>query len=68
MNFKIVSAGVDLSDFKDEKKLVSKLIKYSEPNKGKKTIFIVSHRKNPIKNCDTVIDLEKENKTKNIES
>jgi len=40
INFKIVSGGMDLSDFKDEKEVVSKLIKYSEPNKGKKTIFI----------------------------
>tara|TARA_B100000586_G_scaffold213804_1_gene160744 strand:- start:299 stop:1852 length:1554 start_codon:yes stop_codon:yes gene_type:complete len=40
VNFKIISAGVDLSDFKDEKELVSKLIKYSEPNKERKTIFI----------------------------
>ena len=40
INFKIVSAGIKLSDFKDEKDVVLKLIKYSEPNKKKKTIFV----------------------------
>ncbi len=40
INFKIVSAGMNLSDFKNEEITVSNLIKYSEPNKDKKTIFI----------------------------
>ncbi len=40
INFKIVSASVDLSDFKNEYEVASKLIRYSEPNKQKKTIFI----------------------------
>ena len=31
---------MDLSDFKDEKEVASKLIKYSEPNKERKTIFV----------------------------
>ena len=30
--------------------------------KGRKTVFIVSHRKNPIKYCDKVINLEELNK------
>ena len=38
VNFKIVSAGMNLSDFKDETEVALKLIKYSEPNKKKKTI------------------------------
>jgi len=40
INFKIVSAGMKLSDFKDETEVALKLIKYSEPNKKKKTIFV----------------------------
>ena len=40
INFKIVSAGMKLSDFKDEKEVALKLIRYSEPDKKKKTIFI----------------------------
>ena len=40
INFKIVSAGIDLNEFKDETEVVSKLIKYSEPIKTRKTIFI----------------------------
>ena len=40
INFKIVSANMELSDFKDEKEVASKLIRYSEPNKEKKTIFV----------------------------
>ena len=31
---------MELSDFKDEKEVASKLIRYSEPNKEKKTIFV----------------------------
>ncbi len=40
INFKIVSAGMNLSDFKNEKEVVLKLIKYSEVDKKKKTIFV----------------------------
>ena len=40
INFKIVSAGMKLSEFKDEKKVALELIKYSEPDKKKKTIFV----------------------------
>ena len=40
INFKIVSAGMNLSDFKDEAEVALKLIKYSEPDKKKKTIFV----------------------------
>ena len=40
INFKIVSAKVDMTSFKDEESVASKLIKYSEPNKSVKTIFI----------------------------
>ncbi len=40
INFKIISAGMNLNEFKDDIKTASKLIKYSEPDKNKKTIFI----------------------------
>jgi len=40
INFKIVSAGMNLSDFKNETEVALKLIKYSEPDKKKKTIFV----------------------------
>ncbi len=40
VNFKIVTAGIDLSEFKDQKLVLSKLIKISEPKKDQKTIFI----------------------------
>ncbi len=40
IKFKIVSAKVDMASFKDEVDVASKLIKYSEPNKKVKTIFI----------------------------
>ena len=40
ISFKIVSAAMDLSDFRDMKEVASKLIRYSEPNKNKKTIFV----------------------------
>ena len=35
INFKIVSAGMNLSDFKDYLEVASKLIKYSDPEKKK---------------------------------
>ena len=40
INFKIVSAKIDMANFKDEVDVVSKLIKYSEPSQNIKTIFI----------------------------
>ena len=40
INFKIVSAGMKLSDFKNELEVAKKLIKYSEPKKNEKTIFV----------------------------
>ena len=40
INFKIVSAKIDMENFKDEVDVASKLIKYSEPNKKVKTIFV----------------------------
>jgi len=40
INFKIVSGDMNLSDFKNEAEVASKLIKYSEPDKKKKTIFV----------------------------
>ena len=36
INFKIVSAKIDMENFKDEVDVASKLIKYSEPNKKSK--------------------------------
>ena len=40
INFKIVSAGISLSEFKDQRLVISKLIKLSEPIKNEKTIFV----------------------------
>ena len=40
INFKIVSAKIDMANFKDEVDVATKLIKYSEPNKKVKTVFI----------------------------
>ena len=40
INFKIVSAKIDMANFKNEVDVASKLIKYSEPNKQLKTVFI----------------------------
>ena len=39
-NFKVVSAGMELSEFKNNFEVASKLVKFSEPEKNKKTIFI----------------------------
>lgn len=39
----------------------TEIMKIIDSLKGKKTILIVSHRKNPIKNCDIVINLESKN-------
>ena len=40
INFKIVSAGMSLSDFKNEMATAKNLIKYSNPDTKKKTIFV----------------------------
>ena len=40
VNFKIVSAQFNLSDFANQQKIINKLVKLSEPNKGKKTVFV----------------------------
>ncbi len=40
LNFKIISARMDLAEFKDIEQVALKLIKYSSPDKKKKTIFI----------------------------
>ena len=40
INFKIVSAGNKLSEFKDQIFVISKLIKMSEPEKDQNTIFV----------------------------
>ena len=40
INFKVVSASMNLSDFKNETEVASKLIKYSDPIMEKNTIFI----------------------------
>ena len=40
VNFKIVSAGTNLSEFKNPNLVVKKLITFSEPNKDQETIFV----------------------------
>ncbi len=40
INFKIVTAGLNLFEFNDPLLVTSKLIKFSEPNKEAKTIFV----------------------------
>mgnify|MGYP001170339881 CR=1 FL=1 len=40
ITFKVVSSGANLNEFKDLKLVISKLIKISEPDKNKKTIFV----------------------------
>ena len=40
INFKIVSAHIDLLEFQDKEKVIVKLIKYSNPDKDKATIFV----------------------------
>ncbi len=68
INFKIVSAKIDMANFKDEVDVVSKLIKYSEPNQNIKTIFIwpegVFIDKNFYKN-EKIEELFKKNFSKN---
>ncbi len=68
INFKIVSAKIDMENFKDEVDVASKLIKYSEPNKKVKTVFIwpegVFIDKNFYKN-DEIKELFKKNFSEN---
>ena len=40
INFKIVTAGINLNEFKDQNLVISKLIKISEPKEKQKTIFV----------------------------
>ena len=40
INFKIVTAGMNLNEFKDLNLVISKLIKISEPKENQKTIFV----------------------------
>ena len=40
INFKIVTAGMNLNEFKDQNLVISKLIKISEPKESQKTIFV----------------------------
>ncbi len=40
INFKIVSSGTNLSEFKNQKIVISRLIKLSEPKEDEETIFI----------------------------
>ena len=40
INFKIVSGGLDLSEFRDKEEVALKMIRYSDPDKTKETIFI----------------------------
>ena len=40
INFKIVSSGTELSDFKNQKLVIQKLITLSEPNKDQETFFV----------------------------
>ena len=40
INFKIVTAGINLKEFKDQNLVISKLIKISEPKENQKTIFV----------------------------
>jgi len=53
INFKIVTAGINLNEFEDQNLVISKLIKISEPNENQKTIFVwpegVILDNNPIK-------------------
>ena len=39
INFKIVTAGINLNEFKDQDLVISKLIKISEPKENQKTIL-----------------------------
>jgi len=40
INFKIVSGGMSLSEFRDKEQVTSRLIKFSDPDREKKTIFV----------------------------
>ncbi len=71
INFKIVTAGFKLSEFKDPIDVTSRLIRFSEPEKGKKTIFVwpegtfMSESFSNIKNNSKIISLFKKNFSKN---
>jgi len=71
INFKIVTAGLKLSEFKDPTDVASKLIKLSEPKKEKKTIFVWpegtfgSENFSNIKNNKKIRSLFKTNFSKN---
>ena len=71
INFKVVTAGIELSEFKDPIKVTSRLIKLSEPNKEKKTIFVwpegifVGESFSSIKLNQKVRELFKKNFSKN---
>ena len=71
INFKIVTAGINLSDFTDIESVTTKLIKYSEPKKEKKTIFVwpegtfSSQNFNNIKNNKKIKNKFKNNFSKN---
>ncbi len=71
INFKIVSAGFKLSEFKDPIYVASRLVKLSEPNKEKKTIFVwpegtfMSRNFLKIKENSTIVSLFEKNFSKN---
>ena len=71
INFKIVTAGLKLSEFKDPVDVASKLIRLSEPQEKKETIFIwpegsfMSENFSDIKNNRKIRSLFKKNFSKN---
>ena len=71
INFKIVTAGLELSEFKYPKDVALRLIKLSEPEKGKKTIFVwpegtfMSENFSNIKNNREIKSLFKKNFSEN---
>jgi len=71
INFKIVTAGFKLSEFKDPIDVASRLIRISEPEKEKKTIFVwpegtfMSENFSNIKDNSAIRSLFKKNFSKN---
>ena len=71
INFKIVTAGFKLSEFKDPIDVASRLIRISEPEKEKKTVFVwpegtfMSENFSNIKNNSAIRSLFKKNFSKN---
>ncbi len=71
INFKIVTGGFNLSEFNDPVEVTSRLIKLSEPNVEKKTIFVwpegtfMSESFSSIKNNISINSLFKKNFSKN---